>query len=162
MYSVGERVQALLLLNGSAATISFLGLLARCCEARETWIRCGLEPPVGGRRRCGCRVAFHRRERHEPHNVVTLESCQFEPYGFDAKRTPSSQRRGITGLLRLWVTPLGTSLQPVLAGPVSTSACNPENFQRVFHAAAARCRPITFHSKVDAARSAGRGRQQVP
>jgi len=53
--------------------------------------------------------------------VVTLESCHFEPYGFDAERTLSSQRRGITGLLRLRVTPLGTSLQPTPAGPASPS-----------------------------------------
>ena len=54
-------------------------------------------------------------------DVVTLESCHFEPYGSYAKRTLSSQRRGITGLLRLWVTPFGTSLQPTPVEPGSRS-----------------------------------------
>ena len=54
-------------------------------------------------------------------DVVTLESCHFEPYGSYAKRTLSSQRRGITGLLRLWVTPFGTSLHPTPVEPGSRS-----------------------------------------
>ena len=58
-----------------------------------------------------------------------------EANGFDAETALSSQRKGVTGLSRLQVTPLDAGLLQAPAGPATSSklthACNAEKSRRV-------------------------------